>query len=89
MLYFSRINAEKTVDDLRNKIDRLNDQIGGYEGELANLRLRIDSLEDENARLKKDKKTLQDDIARIRAVSFFFNSYRILFSVNNSKFLYS
>ncbi|XP_052092137.1 retrograde protein of 51 kDa-like isoform X3 [Mytilus californianus] len=62
-----RINAEKTVDDLSNKIDRLNDQLGNNEGELANLRLRIETLEDENARLKKDKRTLQDDIGRIRA----------------------
>lgn len=68
---FSRINAEKTVDDLSNKIDRLNDQLGNNEGELANLRLRIETLEDENARLKKDKRTLQDDIGRIRAVSIF------------------
>ncbi|XP_071157113.1 70 kDa neurofilament protein-like isoform X4 [Mytilus edulis] len=64
-----RINAEKTVDDLSNKIDRLNDQLGNNEGELANLRLRIETLEDENARLKKDKRTLQDDIGRIRAMN--------------------
>lgn len=68
---FSRITAEKCCDDLRNKLDRVNDQNASLEGELANLRNRIDSLEDENARLKKDKKTLQDDIVRIRAVSCF------------------
>ena len=68
---FSRITAEKTCDDLRNKLDRVNDQNASLEGELANLRNRIDSLEDENARLKKDKKTHQDDISRIRAVSCF------------------
>ncbi|CAG2188354.1 unnamed protein product [Mytilus edulis] len=64
-----RINAEKTVGDLSNKIDRLNDQQGNNEGELANLRLRIETLEDENARFKKDKRTLQDDIGRIRAMN--------------------
>lgn len=67
--YFRRLASEKECAELRNKLDRLNDQIGEYEGEIATLRGRIGGLEDEVSKLRATNKRLQDDIARLRAVS--------------------
>ncbi|XP_062593108.1 retrograde protein of 51 kDa-like isoform X1 [Saccostrea cucullata] len=62
-----RLASEKECAELRNKLDRLNDQIGEYEGEIATLRGRIGGLEDEVSKLRGTNKRLQDDIARLRA----------------------
>lgn len=62
-----RLASDKECAELRNKLDRLNDQIGEYEGEIATLRGRIGGLEDEVSKLRATNKRLQDDIARLRA----------------------
>lgn len=62
-----RLASEKECAELRNKLDRLNDQIGEYEGEIATLRGRIGGLEDEVSKQRATNKRLQDDIARLRA----------------------
>ncbi|XP_048773462.1 retrograde protein of 51 kDa-like isoform X1 [Ostrea edulis] len=62
-----RLASEKECAELRNKLDRLNDQIGEYEGEISTLRGRIGGLEDEVSKLRATNKRLQDDIARLRA----------------------
>ena len=67
--FHRRLAAEKENAELRNKLDRVNDQIGEYEGEIATLRGRIDGLENEVKNLRGNKKRLEEDIARLRAVS--------------------
>lgn len=77
--YFRRLASEKECAELRNKLDRLNDQIGEYEGEISTLRGRIGGLEDEVSKLRATNKRLQDDIARLRAVSTIYNYSPVLY----------
>ncbi|XP_050414762.1 retrograde protein of 51 kDa isoform X2 [Patella vulgata] len=57
---------ESHATDYRQKIDNQAAQIGGYEGELGTLRLRIENLENENAKLRQLNNQKMDDNRRLR-----------------------
>jgi intermediate filament protein if len=64
-----RLNdANKAVADSREKIDRQNQQLSDYEAEINLLRRRLETLESDRDKDKKQIATLQDALNRVRMV---------------------
>lgn len=70
-------------DGDKEKIDGLLSQLSDYEAEISLLRRRIQSLEDECGRLKKENVRLQSELQKARTVSAKLGFYAsILFDVS-------
>jgi hypothetical protein len=64
-----RLNdANKAVVDSREKIERQNQQLSDYEAEINLLRRRLETLESDRDKDKKQIATLQDALNRVRMV---------------------
>lgn len=72
--------AEKLNQELQSKLDNLASQLGDYEGELTGLRVRIESLEEENKNLKIALDRIRNDNSRIRAVCSRYFSAKLFYS---------
>ena len=62
-------DAQKTLIDQREKIERQNQQLSDYEAEINLLRRRMESFETDREKDKKQIATLQDALNRCRLVS--------------------
>ena len=70
---FRRDDFEKQNGDLKHRIDRLNSHVGDYDGELTNLRMKVEFLESEIDKLKDTNKRLRDDNGRLQGVSLYIS----------------
>ena len=72
-----RLNdANKAVVESREKIERQNQQLSDYEAEINLLRRRLESLESDRDKDKKQIATLQDALNRVRMVRIQLNLSR-------------
>lgn len=61
-------DANKTIAEGRDKIDRVNQQLSDYEAEIGQLRRRVDGLETDRIKDKQMIDQLQENLSRSRAV---------------------
>jgi cell division protein FtsL len=67
-VYFRLNDANKAVIESREKIERQNQQLSDYEAEINLLRRRLETLESDRDKDKKQIATLQDALNRVRMV---------------------
>jgi uncharacterized coiled-coil DUF342 family protein len=66
---YRRLDADNTTEELRAKIDQLNNQLGDYEGEITTLKGRTENQEDAIRKLQELIAKLQIDNTRLQHVS--------------------
>ena len=66
---FSLKEMKKEAEDMREKIERQNQQMSNYEAEMKLLRQQGESWDNERQKYKREIDTLQDALNRTRTVS--------------------
>jgi predicted RNase H-like nuclease (RuvC/YqgF family) len=66
--FFRYDDTIRTRDNDKEKIDGLLSQLSDYEAEIALLRRRVQNLEDECGRMKKENMRLQSELQKSRTV---------------------
>lgn len=61
-------DANKTVSEGRDKLDRVNQQLSDYEAEIGQLRRRVDGLESDRIKDKQLIEQLKENLSRSRMV---------------------
>ena len=86
LFIFSLDEANRQHNADRETIDKLNQQLADYEGEIALLRRRVNSMEEERSRDKKEIQRLREEVARLRTVRFSHHSFSSSHSVSKCFF---
>lgn len=67
-MYDRYADANKTITESRDKLDRVNQQLSDYEAEIGQLRRRVDGLESDRIKDKQLIEQLKENLSRSRMV---------------------